>query len=251
MKQPNNELLIDYLDKQLSEEENSELEFIIQQDKNTASEFEYLKFAVETIRLNAITGKVSEVRRSMTATQDNQTGQKHGVIRQLYRTGLRIAAIFVLVISSAVVYKYVSVSSQSVYKNQFVPYDLSITRGGEGRDREAEAYNNKNWTRVVELFNDQKINSNKSYFLAAMAEMQLQQYARAANLFQHILGNISEDSSFQEEAEYYGALAYLKNHEEAKSIDLINKIKSDPGHRYYPLASKITGIDLKIIDLKK
>jgi hypothetical protein len=83
-----------------------------------------------------------------------------------------------------------------------------------------------------------------------MAEMQLQQYARAANLFQHILGNVSEDSSFQEEAEYYGALAFLGNHEVVKSIGLINKIKSDPSHRYFPLASKITGIDLKIIELK-
>lgn len=251
MKQPNNELLIDYLDKKLSPEENTELESIIGQDKNTASDFEYLKLAVETVRLNAIAGKVSAVFQSLHATSHNQSARDHGTIRQLYRTGLRIAAILVLMFSSAVVYKYITITSQSVYKNQFVPYDLSITRGEEVRDREAEAYSNKNWSQVTAIFNSQKVKSNKSYFLAAVAEMQLQHYAQAVNLFQYILGNISEDSSFQEEAEYYCALAYLMNHEEAKSIGLLNKIKSDINHRYYPLASKITDTDLKIIDLKK
>jgi hypothetical protein len=32
---------------------------------------------------------------------------------------------------------------------------------------------------------------------------------------------------------------------------MINKIKSNPGHTYYPLVTKISPIDLKIIELKK
>ncbi len=251
MKQSNNDILVDYLDKKLSPEESSELESLIQRDKTTASDFEYLKLAVETIRLNAIAGKVVAARGTLLANPDMQTTTNQGTVRQLYKTALRIAAVLILLFSSAVVYKYTSVSNQSVYTNQFVPYDLSITRGGESRDGVAEAYNNKNWNNVVALFNIQKTKDNKSYFLAAMAEMQLHQYDQAANLFQHILGSNSGDGSFQEEAEYYCALAYLMNHEEAKSIVLINKIKSDPSHRYYPVASKITNIDLKIIDLKK
>ena len=40
------------------------------------------------------------------------------------------------------------------------------------------------------------------------------------------------------------------NHEDAKGIQLINKMKADTSHTYYPLASKLSPIDLKIIELK-
>jgi hypothetical protein len=58
------------------------------------------------------------------------------------------------------------------------------------------------------------------------------------------------DHSFQDESEYYLSLAYMMNHEEAKSLQLINKIKADTSHTYYPLASKLAPIDLKIMELK-
>jgi hypothetical protein len=251
MKQPNNELLIDYLDGKLSPEENSELEFVLQEDKNTSIDLEYLKLALDTVRLNAITGKVNAVRQSIMATPANKISVNRGTVRTMYRNVMRIAAIVVLTLGLASVYKYTSVNSQSVYKNQFIPYDLSITRGGEDRVREDEAYSDKNWNEVVAIFHDQKLKSNKSIFLAGVAEMQLQHYSQAEVLFQQILAGNSADSSFQEEAEYYCALTCLMNHEETKGINLINKIKSDTNHRYYPIASKITGIDLKIINLKK
>ena len=88
-------------------------------------------------------------------------------------------------------------------------------------------------------------------FLAAMAEMQLSHFSEAEMHFQNILANPSNDNSFQEESEYYCALTYLMDHKEAKAFEMINKIKADTSHRYYPLASKISAIDLKIINLKK
>jgi hypothetical protein len=124
-------------------------------------------------------------------------------------------------------------------------------RGTEDRNPEAEAYRNKNWNQVIDLYNNDHINSNKSSFLAAMSELQLSHYAKAEILFQNVLNNTSGDNSFQEDAEYYCALTYLVDHNEVKGIGMLNKIKSDTSHRYYPLASKISGIDLKIIDLKK
>ncbi len=86
-----------------------------------------------------------------------------------------------------------------------------------------------------------------------MAEMQLNHFPQAVNLFENILNTNGKtgDSSFQEESEYYLSLAYLMNHEENKSILLLDKIKADTSHTYYPLASKLSSIDLKIIELKK
>lgn len=251
MKQPKNELLIDYLDEKLSPEERTEVELTIQQNSSAAEDLEYLKLAVETVRLNAISRKVIAVRQSLKSTKSEPASAGHAVVRHMFKTGLRIAAVLVLLFSSAVLYKYISVSNESLYKNQFIPYDLSNTRGSEVRNPEAEAYNNKNWNLVIELNNAEKVKSNKSNFLSAMSELQLSHYTEAEILFQNVLNNISKDNSFQEEAEYYCALAYLMDHKEAKGIGMLNKIKSDTSHRYYPLASKISSIDMKIIDLKK
>ena len=251
MTQQKHELLVDYLDKKLNPAELSEVELMIQQDEPAASELEYLKLAVDTVRLNAINGKVQAVRQSMDIANKDTSTTGHGIVRSMYKTTLRIAVILVILFSSAVLYKYISVSNQSLYKNQFIPYEMSNMRGSEDRNPVAEAYQNKNWNLVVESFNAEKIKSNKTVFMAAMAEMQLKHYSQAGTLFQNILSNNSDDSSFREEAEYYCALVYLMDQKESAGIAMINKIKADPSHRYFPLASKISGIDLKIIDLKK
>jgi hypothetical protein len=251
MKQLKSESLVDYLDEKLSSDERSEVEYMVKHDTNAASDLAYLKLAIETVRLNAIASKVITVCQSLNATSSEQLPTNPVTVRHMFRTGLRIAAVFILLFCSAVLYKYISVSNQSLYKNQFVPYALSNMRGTEDRNPEAEAFRNKNWNQVIELYSNIQVKSNKSIFLAAMSELQLSHYAEAEVLFQNVLKNASEDNSFQEDAEYYSALAYLMNHNEAKGIGMLNKIKSDTNHRYYPLASKISGIDLKIIDLKK
>ncbi|HXB30015.1 MAG TPA: hypothetical protein VNW49_09360, partial [Puia sp.] len=87
-------------------------------------------------------------------------------------------------------------------------------------------------------------------FLAAMSEMQLNHFREAVTLFEELLYTKSDDHSFQEETEYYLSLAYLMNHQDLKSMQLINRIKADPSHTYYPLAIKISVIDMKIIALK-
>jgi hypothetical protein len=97
----------------------------------------------------------------------------------MYRISLRVAAIFILVAGISFMYKYVTVSSQSVFEKQFNGYELSTTRGQEKADQVAEAYRNKNWKEVISNYQSETVPSNKSRFLAAMAEMQVNQFPRA------------------------------------------------------------------------
>ncbi len=249
--QPNNEILISYVDKQLSGEEAARIDVMAKKDAVVAAELQYLKLAIDTVRLNAINEKVLAVRRSLENNQTSTKAPEGAVIRIMYKISMRIAAILILLVGSAVLYKYIAVSDQSVYNRQFTGYELSNTRGQETRDAEAEAYRNKNWNGVITIYNTENNKSNKATFLAAMAEMQLNHFPQSVKLFEEILYSTPADGSFREEAEYYLSLAYLMNHQENKSVQLLNKIKADTGHTYYPLASKIPYIDLKIIELKK
>src|SRR5450432_36885 len=247
---PDNEILIDYLDKQLDPEESALLESAIQKDTVLAGEFHYLGLAVDTIRLEAINQKVFSIRQSLKKPEIIEKPAQ-AIVRNMYRISLRVAAALILVMGIAVLYKYSSVNSQSVYDKQFTGYELTNTRGQDIHDAEEEAYQDKKWSEVISIYQTKMNQSNKQSFLAAMAEMQLNHFQQAISLFESILNLKSGDNSYQEEAEYYSALAYLMNREEKNAIKMINKIKSNPGHTYYPLVTKISPIDLKIIELKK
>jgi hypothetical protein len=251
--QPNNEILIDYLDHQLSQEDAAQVENKVQNDVSFAGDMQYLKLAVDTVRLDAINEKVFAIRQSLGNSHIATEKPGKAIVRSMYKMSMRVAAIFIILFGSAVLYKYVSVSNLSVYEKQFTGYELNNTRGQESRDAEAEAYRNKNWNEVISLYQTENNKSNKSIFLAAMAEMQLNHFPQAVTLFENILSvnKKTGENTFQEEAEYYLSLAYLMNHEENKSIVILDKIKADTSHTYYPLASKLSAIDLKIIELKK
>ena len=211
----------------------------------TNSENEYQRLAIDTIRLNAINERVSTVRRSL------EIKPEKAIVRSIYRTSLRVAAILLLLVGSASVYKYISVNDRSVYDKHFLSYDLTNTRGAQNRESETEAYRNGDWKEVVNIYHNGNDKSNKNTFLAAMSEMQMNHFQEAVAMFEALLNTKSDDHSYQEETEYYLSLAYLMNHQELNGIRLMNKIKADPNHTYYPLVSKISAIDLKIIALKK
>ena len=213
-------------------------------NRQTNNDADYEKLAIDTIRLNVINQKVAAVRSSL------ETKPERAVVRSMYRTALRVAAVFVLLVGSASIYKYASTSDQSVYNKLFVNYELANTRGEQSHENETEAYKNGNWNEVVHIYQSENNKSAKNTFLAAMSEMQLNHFPQAISLFEEILNTKSSDQVFQEETEYYLSLAYLMDHQELKGLRLMNKIKSDTNHTYYPMANKLSGIDMKIIELK-
>jgi tetratricopeptide (TPR) repeat protein len=251
--QSNNEILIDYLDDQLDQPNADQIDMMLKKDKTLASDLEYLKIAIDTVRLDAINDKVFAIRQSLLNTSKVPVKPAKAIVHSMYKISMRVAAIVIFFVGISVLYKYISVSNTSVYEKQFTGYELSNTRGQESHDNEVEAYKNKDWNEVIAVYESGTNNSNKSVFLAAMSEMQLNHFPQAVTLFESILNssNKTGDRSFLEETDYYLSLAYLMNHEVNKSVLLLNKIKSDTSHTYYPLAIRLSAIDLKIIELKK
>jgi hypothetical protein len=247
--QSNNEILIDYLDKQLNQEESARLESALQKDINLNRELQYLKFAIDTIRLDVISQKVASVRQSQEKEQMTAKASP-AILRNMYKTSLRIAAVIAIFFCLASVFKYSSVDNQSFYNKQFTGYELSNSRGPEAHEAELDAYQNKKWNEVISIYNAGADRSNQQSFLAAMAEMQLNHFQNAIKIFENLLYSKSGDATYQEEAEYYVSLAYLMNRQADKAIQMINKIKANPNHTYYPIVSKFSSIDLIIIELK-
>jgi hypothetical protein len=247
--QTNNEILIDYLDKQLNQEDSARMESALQRDTDLTRELQYLNVAIDTVRLDAINQKVASIRQSQ---EKEQMGVKSSpaIFHNMYKISLRVAAVIALFFCLASIYKYSSVNNQSFYNKQFSGYELSNSRGQEAPDAEVDAYQNNKWNEVISIYNAGAKISNQQSFLAAMAEMQLNHFQNATTIFENLLNSKSGDAAYLEESEYYVSLAYLMNHEGNKAFQMINKIKANPNHTYYPIVSKFSSIDLKIIELK-
>ena len=249
-------ILIDRLDNNLSQADAAKVDTEIATDKSTATEWAFLKLAVETIRLGAIRDKVAAGRSAskIEAPVVKMERKEGAVVRSLFsRNLLRIAIAAVLVLGVTAVYKYSTVSAVSIYNSNFSAYELGTVRGNETGDKLEAAYRARDWSGVLSAFEGQAVKSNKSHFLAGMARLELKQYPGAVTHFETVLANNSKNGEkyFQPESEYYLALAYLMNNQNAKGIELIRKIRSDVYHPYYPLASKIPVTDLKIVEMKR
>ena len=247
--QTDNEKLIDYLDKRLNQEESAQMETALQKDSDLNREFIYLNFAIDTVRLNAISQQVASIRQ-LTEKEQIVAKPAPGILRNMYKISLRAAAVIVLFLCVASIYKYVSVSNRTFYEKQFSGYELSTSRGQDSHDAEADAYQNNKWNEVISIYNAESNKSNQQSFLAAMAEMQLKHYQNAITIFENLLNSKSGNTTYMEESEYYLSLAYLMNNDGERAIRLIDKIKANPNHTYYPIVSKFSSIDLKIIELK-
>ena len=225
------------------------MESALQKDIDLKRELQYLNLAIDTVRLDAIRQKVAAIRLSQVKDKIAEPAVPT-IVRNMYKISLRVAAIIILFFCLATIYKYSSVSNQSFYNKQFSGYELSNTRGMETHDAETDAYRNNKWNDVISIYNAGINKSNQQSFLAAMAEMQLNHFQNAVIIFEGLLNSKTSDVAYVDECEYYLSLAYLMNNEGDKAIQMINKIKANPNHTYYPVVTKLSSIDLKIIELK-
>jgi Tetratricopeptide repeat len=252
MSQNKEQILIDHLDGVLKGEELREAETLIQTDQEMAQEWQYLHFAVAAIREAGLQERVAGVRKQYQASMAKQSKSQGAVVRHLYRNVLRVAACVLILIGAATVYKYISVSSVSVYNKYYTSFELNTSRGVEHTDAMDRAYQNKNWAEVISLFSRSQQKTNKSYFLTGMANLELKNHEQAIDDFNEIIAANARthDDYFQDQAEYYLAMSYLANNEATKALPILEKIKADKNHLYHEKATEISSLDIKILSYK-
>lgn len=246
----NQEILIDHLDKTLQGEALPEAEALIAADSNARQEWQYLQTAVEAVQHAALYAKVATIRGEMQPAA--VVTMRQPVVRSMTKRIFSIAAALILLIGAVAVYKFATVSSESFYNEHYSSYTLSTTRGEGETSLTEQAYRNGNWNEVITQYNAIAAKTNKDHFLAGMAAMELKQYPQAIERLNAVIVNnaASGDSYFQDEAEYYLALAYIANHQTGEAAALLRKIKANNGHLYQQKAKDMLGLDWKIIELK-
>lgn len=252
MSQEREQILIDHLDRVLAGEPSPETEALINSDQELAKEWRSILFALEGIREAGLHEQVSTVRKQYQREKSTISKPAGGVVRSMYRNAFRVAACLFILIGAAAIYKYTTVTSVGTYNEYYSSFDLNTSRGSGDQDLVEEAYRAKNWEQVLSLSAVQEPKTNKTHFLAAIAAMELKKYVAAIESFKQITAANAKsgDNYFQDEAEYYLALAFLANNETPNALSLLEKIRNDKNHLFNQRAKEISAVELKILELK-
>jgi len=244
--------MIDHLDNLLSGVSSPENDELIRSDKDIAKEWNSLLYAVDGIREAGLYEQVSAVRKQYEAQQAIVSKPAGGIVRSMNRTAFRVAASLLLLVGTATIYKFGTVSSGSVYNEYYSSFELNTSRSAKPIDPIDQAFRDKKWDEVISLSQVPRPRLIKAEFLGAMAYMELKNYNKAIESFNEVIeaNTKSGDSYFQDEAEYYMAMSYLANGEAAQALPILNKIKADNNHLYNERVKDMSSIDLKVLDLK-
>lgn len=249
------ENLIDLLDNQLEGDALNQVQEQLKNDAAAKSEFEALQFSVALVREAGLQQQVADIRRELQSgavVKIMRPEQSGGVLHSMFGNAMRIAVMLMVVLGAAVVYQLVSTNGAAVVGDQFSSYELNTSRGTNADTDLETAYRNKDWGAVKTIFNSLSAKTAKSWLLAGMADMELKEYNAAITDFISLQeqNERGKQPLFQEEAEYYLALAYMGAGKSSKGVDILEKIRANKNHLFHAKANEISSLTLKTLEIK-
>ena len=246
------QVLIDHFDRSLHGEASTELDQLLSNDPEAATEWHYLRVAVDAIQEAGLYEQVATVKNQWHIQRSATVKPSGGLVRSISRNAMKIAAILVMAAGGAAFYKYATISSGSLYDKYYTSYDLNTSRGAGDADAMEKAYHVKDWNTVLTLFSTAKRN-NKMDFIAGMADLELKKYDDAIEHFEQVMAvNAQADSDyFQDEAQYYLAISWLAKDKVNEALPILEKIRADKDHLFHDKVSKMSFLDLRLVQYKE
>jgi hypothetical protein len=156
--------------------------------------------------------------------------------RKAIQWTMRIAASVALLIGLYVAQYVVFYTPEKMYKNNFSEYSLNNERGASETavNEMVEAFRKKDYSRVINLYSLPGGKTNREKFLAGYSQLELNDAAAATLLFNDIISTNRQMGTgyFQDEAEYYLAMALLKQNKKEEAHELLDKIYANKEHTF-------------------
>lgn len=248
--------LVQYLDNEMTDAEKQAFEKLLQQDAVLYERYQFLFIAKQAIRAKGLKEKVSALHKEYIQTQQQSEPEVINISRKsssFFKNFMRVAAVFIIAIAGYGIFEFSSTNTNAVFNNNFVAYNLPVTRGATDHKLIDSLYNARNYNAVVNAFRITNEKKQEDYFLAAQAYLQLNKTAEAINSLQQVekMNAESNQQYFIEETDYYLALAYIKAGKINEAQNQLNKITSNKHHLFYDKARNISKLKLEILKLKE
>jgi len=134
--------------------------------------------------------------------------------RKFFRIFIAIAAVFIVTASVIVLYWYNGNTGDKLFNERYQPYHVNVARSDNNENDTASFVRDK--------------------MVTASAYMETKRYHEAAILFNDIISNnlLTGNRLYHDDAEYYLALAYIKQKQYDKASQLLDKIHTDREHTF-------------------
>lgn len=148
---------------------------------------------------------------------------------------LRVAAAVLFLLGSFTVLQFVTSSHEQLYRQMHQPFATDATRSTGGAGSFVETFQKADYPGVIRLYRQLEQPGVREMFLAGNAYLETGDVANAVQLFESILKINTQQGSrlYQDETEYYLAMAYLKSDDKKKAVQLLEKIAADTNHTYH------------------
>jgi hypothetical protein len=158
------------------------------------------------------------------------TVKKISKLQRIVRYSVPAIASALLIFVCVEVYNFYQLTPTRLFNEKYEAYNLGTTKD-HNETSISNAYREKKYADVINL-NANSVLSLKDVFLTGMSFLETNDLSRAISSYQVVLADVKNDSALEDAAEYYLALAYLKNNDYDQSIELMNAIHNNSAHLY-------------------
>jgi tetratricopeptide (TPR) repeat protein len=234
------ELLVQYLDAELQGEELEKLKINLANNQSLREELENLQLAREAAWRYGLKSKINDIHSEMMLEMKANKPVGARVIKMLIQTGLRVAAVLIVLVGLSALYQYFTTSPEKLFIENYQPYTIHEMRGESGNSQLQEKYRTGKMDSVILYFNSLGAPKPEEYILAGIAFLENNQPEKAIKTLQELIQKNTDSKTdyFEDDAEYYLAMSYLKNNEPEKALPILEKIQADPRHPYNSKLSK-------------
>lgn len=246
------EILIQYLDGELSLADQQKITKQLSEDPSLANELENLQLALEAVKMYGVQERVKSVHKEM-MLELQPRAKVMSSQRKILRYSISIAAGALLIAGLFFAYNFFTLSKEKVFASNYHTYELPTFRDSSSGDQSSieRAFRNKGFGEVVNLpkKGDYTI---KEHFLRGISFLEIQNNTSAVNEFRSVLdSNMSAGTSFfEDEAEYYLALTYLRDGNYKIAYKLLSLIKNNPDHLYHEMVTAKLMRQVKMLSWK-
>lgn len=224
------DLLVRYLDGDLPLEQKQALEQKLQSDNALQDELRNLELAIQAVRQFGTTQQVNAIHHQVMAERKERTQAKVVPFRKTFRYAMAVAASAIILFFGFRLFINAQPSPEKIYSEAFVDFNLSAVRGSEGNGSEIEKfYQQKNYAAVTTTIRS-RVLSAKDSLLIGLSYLHLDKSAQAVRFFEQMT---IANSDFQQDAEFYLSLGYLKEKRYEQAAGLMKKIAANPAHLYH------------------
>jgi tetratricopeptide (TPR) repeat protein len=228
--------LMRYIDGEMTESEKIDFEKQLAADRSLKQALGDLQLAKDAVRSYGLKEKVSGIHREMMKELKTEAPVRHiSNVRRIIRLSIAVAASVLLIFVCIEVYNFYSLSSEKLFAENYTAYELTTTRSenDSAGSKIEKAYREKNYGEVIKL-NTNSVLSIKDVFLTGMSYLETNDLSKAISNFQVVIADLKDQKSsvMKEAAEYYLALAYLKNNDYDQAIELMAAIHDNSSHLY-------------------